>query len=165
MDGTEIIWSLVQDNFEHARSHEDYRARTVNLTLTVGSILVASLAIEGFSEKSILIWQWSITFQALIGLCLIAVGVYGALLSYKHYERNRMHVKVAQELLAKLSESSPKLLPFNTVELFENFKNTHTWKAKRAEPIKLNWLWTGFPLLLAIFGLLLLLGSFTPTAG
>ena len=76
-----------------------------------------------------------------------------------------MHVKVAQELLAKLSESSPKLLPFNTVELFENFKNTHTWKAKRAEPIKLNWLWTGFPLLLAIFGLLLLLGSFTPPAG
>ena len=52
MDGTEIIWALIKDNFEQARSHEDYRARTVSLTLTIGSIFIAALAIEGLADKT-----------------------------------------------------------------------------------------------------------------
>ena len=161
MNGTEIIWSLIQDNFEQARSHEDYRARTVNLTLTIGSILVAALAIDGFTDKTIDLFGVAMSFQAIDGVCLIAVGLFGALISQKHYERNRMHIALAQDFMARLNESNSELLPFDTVKAFAEFKANGTWKAHWAEPVKLNWLWTGFPLILAIFGLLLLIGSFS----
>lgn len=159
MDGVGVTWSLIKDNFEQARSHEELRAKTVSLTLTIGSIFVAALAIDGFASKTIDLFGKPIAFQTLDGLCLITVGIFGALCSQKHYERNRMHIAMAQQFLIKLHESDANLLPFDTAEVFAEFKRNGKWKAKWAKSIELNLLWTGFPLILAVVGLILFLSS------
>ena len=159
MEGTELIWALIKDNFEQARSHEEYRARTVGLTLTLGSALVAALALDGFTQKTVTLIGYQFSFQIIDALCMIAVGLFGAICSQKHYERNRMHVALAQHYLKKLQESKQDLLPFDTVEAFEDFRVNGEWKAKRIEWVKLNYLWTGFPLVLVAIGILLLIGS------
>jgi len=102
-DGTELVWELIKDNFEQARSHEEYREKTVSLTLTVASIFIAALAIDGFAAKTVSLLGHNVTFQRLDGICLVVIGIFGALCSQKHYERNRMHVALAQEYLKKLA--------------------------------------------------------------
>lgn len=159
MDGTNLIWELIKDNFEQARSHEEYRGKTVSLTMTVGSIFLAALAIDGFATKPISLFGHDVRFQTIDGCCLIVVGLFGAVCSQKHYERNRMHIALAQEFLTRLNKSQPDLLPFDTVGAFKDFKKTGKYKARWIEPVKLNLLWTGFPLIIACVGLLLVLGA------
>lgn len=158
-EGTQLIWELVKDNFEQARSHEEYREKTVSLTLTVASIFIAALAIDGFAAKSVSLVGHAITFQQLDGICLIAIGGFGALCSQKHYERNRMHVALAQAYLEKLAQSKSSLFPFDVSKAFTEFVSAKKWKASWAEPVKLNWLWTGFPVIVAIVGAILALSN------
>jgi hypothetical protein len=158
-DGTELVWELIKDNFEQARSHEEYREKTVSLTLTVASIFIAALAIDGFAAKTVSLLGHNVTFQRLDGICLVVIGIFGALCSQKHYERNRMHVALAQEYLKKLAETENGMFPFDVSKAFTDFEKTKKWKAAWAEPIKLNLLWTGFPLIVAIVGIILAFSS------
>jgi hypothetical protein len=155
MDGTSVVWELIKDNFEQARSHEEYREKTVTLTMTIASIFLAALAIDGFASRTITVAGVEITFQRLDGLCLIIIGLFGALCSQKHYERNRMHIALAQEYLSKLQAANAVQLPFDVVAAFKEFAAKKTWKAAWAERIKLNLLWTAFPLIISAIGFLI----------
>jgi hypothetical protein len=158
MDNIEFTWELIKDNFEQARSHEEMREKTVTLTMTIASVLVASLAIDGFAKSFLYIFGYGLRFQTVVGLMLCGLGVFGALCSQKHYERNRMHVKLAQRFIAAL-QTSGFALPFDVSVEFEAHTKEKDWKASWAERIKLNWLWTGFPIFIAVIGLVLAIGA------
>lgn len=164
MDPIEFTWELIKDNFEQARSHEEMREKTVTLTMTLASILIAALAIDGFAASSIHVFTFTFKFQSVVGLLLMGLGIFGGLCSQKHYERNRMHVKLAQRFMAKLAESGFKY-PFDVSAEFIAHTEAKDWKAAWAEPIKLNWLWTGFPLFIALIGLVLSLEAIIAVIG
>jgi hypothetical protein len=126
--------------------------------------LIAALAIDGFAASSIKVFSFQMKFQSVVGLMLMGLGVFGGLCSQKHYERNRMHIKLAQRFLAKLADSGFKY-PFDVTTEFEAHTKARDWKAAWAEPIKLNWLWTGFPLFVAFIGLILSLETIIAVLG
>lgn len=160
MDGNEVIWELIKDNFEQGRSHEEMREKTVTLTITIATILVAALAIESVGKTTLDVFGYHLKIQGLIGIILLGLGVFGAFCSQKHYERNRMHIKLAQKFLARL-QAQPGYLPFDVSAEFAAHAEAKDWKAAHWESTKLNWLWTGFPLFIAIVGLVLVIGTLT----
>jgi len=152
MDEKDLIWNLIKDNFDQARAHEQYRASTVSLVLTIASILVAILAINEFTTP----------FANIVYSSLIVIGLYGAACSAKHYELNRMHVNIARSLIDKLKQCGIQT-PFDLNKHFEDTKSAKNWGHSRLHWLRLNWLWTGFPLLVAAGGLLLLIRSLSAT--
>jgi len=161
MDGIEITWELIKENFEQARSHEEMREKTVTLTIAIATILVAVLAIDHVAEAHVMLFCHRWEFQRLIGLFLFVLGIFGGLCSQKHYERNRMHVELAQDFLVKL-QYRLGYLPFDVSVEFRKFKDAGKWDASWARPIRLNWLWTGFPLFIALIGLAVVVGFQAP---
>ena len=158
MSGIEITWELIKDNFEQARSHEEMREKTVTLTMTIASILIAALAIDGFSKAHLIIFDHPIKFQVLVGVLLVGLGLFGGLCSQKHYERNRMHIKLGQKFLDHLGKAG-LAYPFDVSKAFTDHTKAKDWKGAWAERVKLNWLWTLFPLFVALLGLILALGA------
>ena len=125
--------------------------------MTIASALVAALAIDRFAGPSLYIFGYGLRFQTVVGLMLCGLGVFGALCSQKHYERNRMHVKLAQRFIAALQNKFE--LPFDVSAEFDAHTQQRDWRASWVEPIKLNWLWTGFPIFVALVGLVLAIGE------
>src|SRR4051812_48122299 len=92
MTDSEVVWELIKDNFEQGRAHEKYRADIVKLVITLTGILVGTFSLKDLGSQH----------HRIIYLAIAVLGLYGALASAKHYERNRMHVAIAQYLLKEL---------------------------------------------------------------
>lgn len=142
MSEIEVLWQLIKDNFEQARAHETYRADISKLVITLVGILVGTLSVTGATARQ----------QMLVWFAVGVLGVYGAMASAKHYERNRMHVAIAQHLLEKLRQEARFTSDLNVV--FRDFQQNRKWTHSALASLSLNWLWTGFPALLGIGGLL-----------
>lgn len=79
-------WSRMYiEQVAHARHHETLRAQSTNPVVVVSAALLAFLASNAATLGR----------QAMIGVFLIVVNVYGLLMSLKHYERSHLHVTVA----------------------------------------------------------------------
>jgi len=144
MDEKEIIWGLVKDNFEQARSHERFRADVTKLVLILTGILAAAMSVEGIAEPG------KQFIYAAIGI----VGVFGAIANAKHYERFSMHIHIAQKFIDLFQEKDDKPIDFN--ERFIEFQKGRLWSHSWLASFSLNWLWTGLPALIGIVGLVLL---------
>ena len=144
MNEQDVIWQLIKDNFEQARAHEQYRANIATLVITLTGILVGTLSVDLGSRH-----------HRVIYLVVALLGLYGALASAKHYERFRMHVAIAQHFLDKLRELG--IFTVNLNEEFRNFQKKRQWSHSTLASISLNWLWTGFPALIGLVGLAMLL--------
>jgi hypothetical protein len=144
MDQADVVWQLVKDNFEQARAHETYRANIATLVITLTGILVGTLSIDLGPRH-----------HRVIYLAIAVLGLYGALASAKHYERFRMHVAIAQHFLDRLRTLS--ILTVDVNNEFREFQKARKWSHSILAAISLNWLWTGFPALLGLVGLGMLL--------
>ncbi|HEY3304927.1 MAG TPA: hypothetical protein VGL70_15490 [Candidatus Binatia bacterium] len=149
MAEADVLWQLIKDNFEQARAHETYRADISKLVITLAGILVGTLSVTGVTPRG----------EKVVWLAVGVLGIYGALASAKHYERNRMHVATAQHLLDKLKDLAGFQSDLNKV--FKDFQSARNWKHSPLASLSLNWLWTGFPGLLGAAALLTWLWKLT----
>lgn len=140
LDEQIIIWELAKDNFEQARAHERYRANITAIVVSLSGVLAGALSISGS-----IIGSPNIIFLAL-GL----VGLYGALVNAKHYERFRMHVHIAQKFIEILVNSAS--YEINPNKKFNEIQRQRKWKHSFLADFDLNWLWTGFPAIIGIGG-------------
>lgn len=91
-------WSrMYQEQIFHVRHHETLRAQSTNLIVVVSATLLAFLASSAASPGR----------QVVLGVFLVAVNIYGLLMSLKHYERSRLHATVASKYRDVLSENTP----------------------------------------------------------
>lgn len=111
--------------------------------------------------------------DALAGVVVIALGVLGAALSIKHYERNRMHAAILGEIRTEISnlQQDPDRAPRTTHDVRgageKEHENTFAlFKRKTVQPgasrwvrVRLHHLWILLNISIALIGVLLIIGS------
>ena len=125
---SEILIKQLDHQWMQARHSEDQRTATTRL------ILILTLAIEGFILQKGFVKN-SIIFSVIMGL----LGIYGAILSSKYYERFRLHTCRVGRLMEKLETLYPDA---NLKELEEKADNIHITRHPRMYQIRLHILWS-----------------------
>jgi hypothetical protein len=133
---------MYEEQVRHARHHEVLRTQSTNLVVLISAAL---LALYGSDSTTLESW--------ILGIFIAAVNLYGLLMSLKHYERSRLHVKVGSEYRAVISKNSPVGGEnFNDVrgvahEAHQSLFGTHK--------IRAYMLWSGLHLVLLVIGILM----------
>ena len=138
-DATDILMSMVEENWNHVRHSEDQRATITNLIVIVVSIIQGVLTQTGFTKNAL-----PLTFL------LIILGLYGVVTTAKLHERSRFHIKRAR----KLRERLDILCPDAQIKLLqqvadEEHRSQHPILAKK---VRLSSLWLTLHGLFAILG-------------
>ncbi|MDQ3914178.1 MAG: hypothetical protein M3323_02440 [Actinomycetota bacterium] len=114
--------------------------------------------------------------DAFAGVVVIALGILGAALSIKHYERNRMHTRILGEIRAEISDlqHDPGRAPRTTQairragegkhnERFALFDKKPDRPGKRVRSpwvkVRLHYLWIALNLSIALVGVLIIVAS------
>jgi len=98
-DYVDKLFAFYNEQVEHARHHEVMRAEATNY------ILVGSTGLIGLlSAATVFGATWDFRSRVIIAGVIAVLNAYGILLSYKHYERNRLHVSIARKYRAEISE-------------------------------------------------------------
>ncbi|MDK1377242.1 MULTISPECIES: hypothetical protein [unclassified Sinorhizobium] len=139
MDKKDLLLSMYEEQAAQARQHEELRAKATNLTFIAGSVLISLL----FKDGKPIVDQ-----TALAGV-LIGVGIFGVLLSLKHYERNRLHVAIARRYRQALEhELSTRDLSLMRELGQQDNERKYPWLSR----LRLNWLWSSSCVVFIIVG-------------
>ena len=91
----DILLAMYEEHVTQGREHEQQREKVTSV------ILVISAALLAFTSQTS--WQ---PRHAILTTTMAVLGLFGILFSYKHYERNRFHVRIAQEFRDEIEKSS-----------------------------------------------------------
>jgi hypothetical protein len=92
----DLYWKMYNEHATQARHHEILRG-TISTILV--SVCAGILSIYNVNQGNV-----GTKYHFYIGLMLIALGTLGALLSYKHYERNRIHVSTLRQFRKEIDD-------------------------------------------------------------
>ena len=123
----DLYWKMYNEHATQARHHEILRG-------TISAILVSVSAgiLSLYSSSSP---KLDPQYSYYVAMTLIAIGVLGSLLSYKHYERNRLHVSTLRKFRAELDGI---LAPLSGSISAPNTKGRE--EHERDNPISSRWL-------------------------
>jgi|GEM_PF-1253674 len=161
----EVLIKMYDEHASQARQHEDQREKMTNFILIVTGVLVSFVTGAKFA---------SYTLPAS-GL-LIALGIFGALFSLKHYERFRFHASVmgayrheidnevrfssaagstARTLIKirKCAERNHVAQYPKTIGGLGRWWSPGSWLRYFLGASSLHWFWAGIPLLAAVIGI------------
>jgi hypothetical protein len=139
-NATLAYWS---EHRSQLRQSESQRAVLTNYVLAIAA------AISG------LVIQQHYRLQTLpLSIMVVLIGLYGALAAAKYHERANYHLSQARALTQVLVQSGD--LPDNDATL-DQFRRDHYQEYPRLSRIRLHWLWTGLPLGVAAYGLVLII--------
>jgi len=127
------LWRYYDEHAAQARQHEDLRATVTSILAGFAAGLVGFAGIGGLEPSDV-----------PAGVLVVAIGVLGALLSMKHYERNRFHVQVlgaVREEITKL-RADPGRAPLSTADLRGRAEKKHgkEFSFRREKPKQGSWL-------------------------
>jgi hypothetical protein len=91
----DLYWRMYNEHTTQARHHEILRG-------TISTILVSVCA--GIFSLYLSQGTLGAKYHPYIGLILIMLGTLGGVLSYKHYERNRLHVSTARQFRTEIDD-------------------------------------------------------------
>lgn len=152
-DALRDLWHYYDEHAAQARQHEDLRASVTSIMAGFAAALVGFAGIGGLRSS-----------DTPAGVLVILIGALGALLSLKHYERNRFHVRVLGEVRKEITRlrAHPDSKPLSTSTLRQNATTEHVkeFRLRRTEPKLGTWLvrtslfqlWVALPLAIAADG-------------
>jgi len=144
VDDKEILVAWYQEENNFARHHEELRGTAANVIVAVAA---GGLGLIAFDQKLLLDDLPLATIVALL-------GVLGAVLSAKQYERVRLHLNRARQFEACLDELVPKidlmkLRKAGTRINEEQFPHLAKWR--------LYWFWVALNVIIALIGAVLVI--------
>jgi hypothetical protein len=140
MNDKDFLLAMYSEQVEQARQHENMRANAANIVFGAGAVVAGFLYDNDAPHGE----------GRMLAIGLILIGVFGVAIVAKHYERNRMHVAVAQEYRAALEERLPGS---NVDRLRSQGRRTHKKAYWLLSELGLNWLWTAASLVFVMAGL------------
>lgn len=144
MPGQEdAVLAYWKEHREQLRQSESQRAVMTNY------ILLIAAAISGF-----VIQQHFNLRTTPLSVLTVAIGLYGALAAAKFHERANYHLLQARALTKALVEAGA--LP-DSKDALQEYRESHYANYPRLARIRLNWLWTGINLGVAVYGVVLLI--------
>lgn len=147
---TELLWRFYQEHCAWERHHETQRSSATNLVLVVAAAVLSLVTIN----KSIDLSDLPLT------IFLIVLGLFGSILSLKHYERFKRHQTLAETYRKALDEDIPEAQILSLRSKAEN-RHTDDYRATYCSWIhrwRLHWLWIGLHLAVAVTGIVLSVG-------
>lgn len=143
------LWHYYDENAAQARHHEEQRERVTTLMVAIAAALIAFVA-EGDVEES----------DLPVAIMILILGLFGAVMGLKHYERNRMHTAVMRRIRDEIDRSTPDDVPSLT-ELRRQGRSDHKgeFKPKLVLALDLYVLWASLSLLISVVGSVLLVLS------
>lgn len=137
----EIWLRMYEEQIRHGRHHETLRSQATNLVVIMSGAALAFLASGNASKLD----------SSLLGAFIIAINVYGFLMSLKHYERCRLHVAVASRYRDVVSDASPiDQLTINAARRLAKREHQRFFPISRR--LRAYVLWAGLHLVLACLG-------------
>ena len=137
----DAVLTYWKEHREQLRQSENQRAVLTNY------ILVITAAISG------LVVQQHFSLRTLpLSILIVVIGLYGALAVAKYHERADYHLSQARALTRALIDAGG-LADHDAV--LDEFRQTHYRKYPRLHRVRLNWLWTGLHLGVALYGVVL----------
>jgi hypothetical protein len=142
-DSADALLAYWKEHREQLRQSETQRSVLTNYVLVI---------VAGISG---LVVQQHYALRTL-PLCVLIVilGLYGALASAKYHERADYHLSQARALTRTLVKAGA--LADHDAVLTE-YRETHNTKYPRLYRLRLNWLWTGLHLGVAVYGTVLII--------
>jgi len=138
----DAVLAYWHEHREQLRQSENQRAVLTNY------VLVIVAAISGF------IVQQHFAIRTLpLSVLIVIIGLYGAVAVAKYHERADYHLFQARALTRVLIDSGA-LADHDSV--LEEFRQQHYRKYPRLYRLRLNRLWTGLHLGVALYGILLI---------
>jgi hypothetical protein len=139
----DAVLAYWREHREQLRQSENQRAVLTNY------VLVITAAISGF------IVQQNFALRTLpLSVLIIIIGLYGAVAAAKYHERADYHLFQARALTRVLVETGA-LADHEAV--LEEFRQQHYRKYPRLHRLRLNRLWTGLHLGVAVYGVVLII--------
>jgi hypothetical protein len=140
-EGEDAVLAYWKEHREQLRQSENQRAILTNY------VLVITAGISGF------VVQQHFSLRTLpLSVLTVIIGLYGALSAGKYHERADYHLSQARALTRVLTESGA--LTDSTV-LLEEFRQAHYARYRRLSRLRLNWLWIGLHIGIAVYGIVL----------
>ena len=144
----DVLQKFYVEHATQARQHETLRDRSTALMVTISAALGGFLG-SNFQRID------AAPFKAVATL-VVALGVFGALVSYKHYERNRMHVRIVGALRHRVNAELKKLTGLDNEVLMSEARSGH--EAEFAfHRVRTYSLWIAINLAVAVVGMVLIL--------
>jgi hypothetical protein len=141
---TELLVRMYEIQMETGRHTEEQRATATNFTILIAFGIITFFQTQ--SDKSI---------KIILLVAVIFLGLYGALISYKLYERFMYHIHEAYHFLKAIDSSVKGLdvLPIiDKSEKFHEQKFPPKWLVK----FRLHSAWIGINILITAIGIFLL---------
>lgn len=136
---TEILLRVAEQNYAHARQHEDQRAAITGLIVLIATAIQGVLTQTGLHKNAL-----------PLTLMLIVLGIFGMIAGIKLYERSKLHSARSRKLRERLDELHPALQLQKSLDLSDQ---GHTTKyAFLARWVRLYILWIVLPGIIAALG-------------
>lgn len=134
---------LYEGQIEHARHHENMRSQATNVVVAISAAMLAFLASDlGKSGAESYL-------SVATGLFIVALNLYGWLMSMKHYERSRLHIDVASQYRTVVS----MMISDEAHDAEELRRVAHNEHSKMfLTRVRASWLWSGMHILIGTIG-------------
>lgn len=126
-DVTDVIMKMLDTQWAQAKQSEDQRAAVTNYVFVIAAALQGYIVQRNFDKLSL-----------AIAIFLIILGIYGALISYKYYERFRLGMTRVGKWMEKLEELH---LDANIAAIEKKADDKHNSRFTRIHKIRLYALW------------------------
>ncbi len=135
---------------EYWREHrEQFRQSENQRAVLTNFVLVIAAALSGF------IVQLHFELRTLpLSVLIVVIGCYGALAAAKYHERADHHLHQARALTKVLVDAGV-LADHDAV--LQEARLAHYPRYPRLHRLRLNWLWTGLHLGIALYGVILII--------
>ncbi len=138
----DILWGMYQENVTQGRYLETLRA---NVTSSLIAIYAAIIGVISFDKE---ISQIDIPLTFL----LMALGIFGALFVFKHYERYALHMQRARNYRNKIDELFEDSL---IKTLKTKADDLHKTEFPKFHKFRLKFLWIFLHLVVVVIGIIL----------
>ena len=139
----DVLLAAYKEHADDVRQNENHRERMTTLIIAIGAgaLGLAAARVDGMSIS-------------LLGVVLVVLGLYGAVFSFKQYERSRRHAAVLQNITDRLVELYPQT---QLTKIREEAHTRHAANFPGMERLRLYHLWIGLPLMVSVVGVVLIL--------
>jgi hypothetical protein len=134
----DAVLAYWHEHREQLRQSENQRAVLTNYVLAITAAISGFIVQQHFEPRTL-----------PLSVLIIIIGLYGAAAAAKYHERANYHLFQARALTRVLVDTG-SLADHEAV--LEEFRQQHYRKYPRLHRFRLNWLWTGLHLGIAMYG-------------
>ena len=148
-DQITALLGLISEQMTYARHHETLRERSTQIVLVIAGILLAVARLPGVQDVA----------TVPLGIALMVIGVFGMLISLKHYEKHQEHYDQAQKLIPVVHQIAKTK---SAKHAAKRARDDVRYKFRWLKYIRLHQLWVIINIMVIVAGVYLLFDNTPP---